>query len=122
MQKTSLKMTVVAVALALTTGCASNGMYSGGSNLAIKTVGGALIGTAIGGLTASESDVRGGMRRGAAYGAAAGGLFAAGENYGAAQSYNAQHRARSQQRYQQQRYQSSQGPVRERVIYVYESR
>ena len=71
------------------TGCASNGMYTGGENLANRTLGGALIGTAIGGLTASSNDVRGGLRSGAAIGAATGLVFGAGENYQAAQYRNA---------------------------------
>lgn len=79
-------------------GCASNGMYTGGDNLMNRGLTGALVGTAIGGLTASKGDVRGGLRSGAAYGAATGLLFGAGENYQAAQYRNAI-RQRSYQHY-----------------------
>lgn len=104
MKASMFKLFAVAMLVVSMTGCASNGMYTGGSNLALKTAGGALIGTAIGGLTASEGDVRGGMRKGAAYGAAAGGIFAAGENYGSAQARNAQKRESYQRKNTQYRY------------------
>lgn len=91
MKKTfrSAVKTAMAAGLALSVvGCANNGIYTGGENLAMRTVGGALIGTAVGGLTASRNDVRGGLRSGAAIGAAAGAIFAGGENYRAAQIRN----------------------------------
>lgn len=92
---------IVAMAVGLIvslSGCASNGMYTGGDNLAKRGLTGALLGTAVGGLTASSNDVRGGLRSGAAIGAATGLLFGAGENYQAAQYRNAI-RNRSYQKY-----------------------
>ena len=92
MFRNKLNVFLAAVLATSLTGCASNGIYTGGENLAMRTAAGALVGTAIGGLTASSNDVRGGLRSGAAIGAAAGAIFAGGENYKAAQQRNAQRR------------------------------
>lgn len=89
MKALTTKLMMIALVLVGLSGCASNGMYTGGENLAMRGLTGALVGTAIGGLTSGSNDVRGGLRKGAAYGAGAGLIFGAGENYQNAQRNNA---------------------------------
>jgi outer membrane lipoprotein SlyB len=90
MKKSIVRVMTSALLVIGLSGCASQGMYTGGENLASRTAVGALVGTAIGGLTASSNDVRGGLRSGAAIGAASGLIFGAGENYQASKQRNEQ--------------------------------